>query len=359
MDLQQVRYFLALCKSLNFTRAAEACNITQPALTKAIRRLEDELGGPLFFRERNLTQLSELGRELRPHLEQSFASATAAKLLAIGYHKQETAAIRLGLLPSTSASLVARPLAEVARRIPAVELQIRQADQPHLVEDLLHGALDVALLAQDSRLPERLNRWPVFEEKYEVMFTPEHRFAAQETVRLADLADEIVLGRESDEEVEEVEELQTAAAAAGWVPRFRHRCATEEHVQHLVAEGFGIALVPGHLPVLPGLERRPLDECPMVRVIVLAAVSGRRYSAAVDAFVRLNRARGVSTNFRTVERGNESAPRLDQIAGLHSADDAIDTGQTDCGLPVADDSRPCAEQPRVTAASEGKIKTSP
>jgi DNA-binding transcriptional LysR family regulator len=357
MDLQQVRYFLALCKWLNFTRAAEACNVTQPALTKAIRRLEDELGGPLFFRERNLTQLSELGRGLRPHLEQSFASAIAAKQLAIGYRKQETAAIRLGLLPSTSACLVAGPLSEVARRIPAIELQIKQADQPHLVDDLLHGELDVALLAQDSRLPERLNRWPVFEEKYEVMFPPEHRFAAQETVRLADLADEVLLGRESDEAVDK---LQAAAAATGWAPRFRHCCATEEHVQHLVAEGFGIALLPGHLPVLPGLERRPLDECSMVRVIVLAAVSGRRYSPAVDAFVRLNRARGVSIIFRSVERGIERAPRLDQTIDLCTAGDAaVSIGVTVPGLPVADDGRPCAEQPRVVAISDDKIGLSP
>jgi len=62
MELHQVRYYVALCKALNFTRAAEACNVTQPALTRAIQRLEEELGGPLFQRERNLTQLTELGR---------------------------------------------------------------------------------------------------------------------------------------------------------------------------------------------------------------------------------------------------------------------------------------------------------
>src|SRR5262249_55698195 len=65
MELHQVRYCVALCKNLNFTRAAEACNVTQPALTRAIQKLEDELGGPLFERERNLTQLTELGRLMR------------------------------------------------------------------------------------------------------------------------------------------------------------------------------------------------------------------------------------------------------------------------------------------------------
>ena len=62
MELFQVRYFLSLAKTLNFTRAAEACNVSQPALTRAIQKLEDEFGGPLIYRERSLTQLTELGR---------------------------------------------------------------------------------------------------------------------------------------------------------------------------------------------------------------------------------------------------------------------------------------------------------
>ena len=62
MEMHQVRYFVALCETLNFTRAAEKCNVTQPSLTRAIKLLEDELGGPLFNRERNQTHLTELGQ---------------------------------------------------------------------------------------------------------------------------------------------------------------------------------------------------------------------------------------------------------------------------------------------------------
>ena len=58
MEMQQVRYFVTLAQVLNFTRAAEQCNVTQPALTRAILLLEHELGGPLFHRERGYTHLS-------------------------------------------------------------------------------------------------------------------------------------------------------------------------------------------------------------------------------------------------------------------------------------------------------------
>jgi DNA-binding transcriptional LysR family regulator len=73
MEMQQVRYFLALARTLNFTRAAEAANVSQPALTRAIQQLEHELGGPLFHRERANTHLSELGKMMLPYLEQILA----------------------------------------------------------------------------------------------------------------------------------------------------------------------------------------------------------------------------------------------------------------------------------------------
>jgi LysR family transcriptional regulator, hydrogen peroxide-inducible genes activator len=68
MEMHQIRYFLALCEELNFTKAAERCNVAQPSLTRAIKLLEDEFGGALINRERTNTHLTELGRMMRPHL---------------------------------------------------------------------------------------------------------------------------------------------------------------------------------------------------------------------------------------------------------------------------------------------------
>jgi Bacterial regulatory helix-turn-helix protein, lysR family len=61
MELLPVRYFLAVASTLNFTRAAEMCNVTRPALTKGVKKLEQELGGQLIYRERQLAQLTDLG----------------------------------------------------------------------------------------------------------------------------------------------------------------------------------------------------------------------------------------------------------------------------------------------------------
>jgi LysR family hydrogen peroxide-inducible transcriptional activator len=79
MEMHQVRYFLAVARRLNFTRAAEELRVAQPSLTRAIQKLETELGGLLFRRERSNTHLTELGRVTLPHLEATFAAAETAK----------------------------------------------------------------------------------------------------------------------------------------------------------------------------------------------------------------------------------------------------------------------------------------
>jgi DNA-binding transcriptional LysR family regulator len=79
MQMNQVRYFLALCEERNFTRAAKHCGVSQPSLTNAIKRLERTLGGPLFHRNHMSTELTELGRVVKPYLKQINRSAYEAK----------------------------------------------------------------------------------------------------------------------------------------------------------------------------------------------------------------------------------------------------------------------------------------
>ena len=79
MEMHQVRYFLALSEEQNFTRAAKRCGVSQPSLTNAIKRLEQTLGGPLFYRNRTNTELTELGRVVKPYLRQLDKSAYEVK----------------------------------------------------------------------------------------------------------------------------------------------------------------------------------------------------------------------------------------------------------------------------------------
>src|SRR3954470_17721806 len=133
LQLYQVRYFLAVARTLNFTRAAEQCNVTQPALTKAVHKLEQQLGGTFIHRERHLTQLTELGKMILPMLEKIFAATEAVRFQAQGYQNKTIAPLRIGLVPSVSAALITELLLELARIIPDLRVDMREADEHRIV----------------------------------------------------------------------------------------------------------------------------------------------------------------------------------------------------------------------------------
>ena len=189
MDLTQIRYFLTLARTLNFTRAAEACNVTQPALTKSIQRLEDELGGPLLLRERLLTQLTPLGQAMLPLLEQTYAASERVKEHAASLKRDLSSPLRLGLALDVPTGPFAPLFGELARHLPGFELTMRDAPRADLAEALLHGTLDAALVTGGTALPDRLNRWPLFADAPVLVMLPGHALdrGGEEAVPLAAL----------------------------------------------------------------------------------------------------------------------------------------------------------------------------
>src|SRR3974377_857733 len=115
MEMHQVRYFLAVARTLNFTRAADECNVTQPSLTRAIKQLEGELGGDLFRRERPASQLTELGQRMLPLLQQCYESAGGARTLASSFRSGDIGALRLALSHTLDIALLIPFLAELKR----------------------------------------------------------------------------------------------------------------------------------------------------------------------------------------------------------------------------------------------------
>ena len=89
MELDQIRYFLALCEELNFVRAAHRCDVAQSSLTRAIKALEAEFGGALFHREHATMRLSRLGQKVKPFLEQTYSHVEGARRKADDFVRQQ------------------------------------------------------------------------------------------------------------------------------------------------------------------------------------------------------------------------------------------------------------------------------
>jgi DNA-binding transcriptional LysR family regulator len=97
MEMHQARCLLAVARGRSCNRAAEQCNVTQPSLTRAIQKLEEEFGGQLFRRERALTHPTDLGRLMHPLLERSYDAAQQARALAWQVERAQVAPLALDI----------------------------------------------------------------------------------------------------------------------------------------------------------------------------------------------------------------------------------------------------------------------
>src|SRR5438876_10442545 len=140
MEMHQVRYFLAAVSELNFTKAAEKCNVSQPSLTRAIKQLEGELGGDLFRRERPQAQLTELGERMHPLLKQCYDSALGARSLASSIRSGEVGTLRLGLSRTIDVALIIPHLLQLQQMVKGLELKLLRGNAIEVGERLEQGA---------------------------------------------------------------------------------------------------------------------------------------------------------------------------------------------------------------------------
>jgi len=288
MELHQARYFVALARSLNFTRAAEQCNVTQPALTRAVQKLEQELGGALIHRERQLTQLTDLGKLVLPMIQRTLAAADSIRFHAREFQRKEIAPLKIALEPSVSATVLVELLAELARVIPGLQVELLEALPDRLTALLLEGRANAAISGDFNEPHNRIDCWRLFEERFVILAPAGDPLSRYSVIPMCALADAVWLER-----------IGCQMWRRFWLdhfpsthePKIAHRGQQESHLQYLVAAGSGIMLAPEHAPHLPSLVARPIEGDPLRRGVQLLAVAGRRYSPALDAFIKTARLR--------------------------------------------------------------------
>lgn len=287
MEMHQVRYFLSMARHLNFTRAAEECDVTQPSLTRAIQKLEEELGGPLFRRERSKTHLTELGRLMLPHLERTYEGAETAKTLARNAAKAAVAPLSLGVAAVIDSDVLDEVLVELARGLPGLELKLVTGSSDELLERAAAGTLDLLIVEAPEEAPERIEAWALYSHEYHLLAAADHALARTGEARLGDARDEAWVEFGSDNR----RLLVNAARQSGFDPDIRHSASERSQIDRIVGAGLGVAL----LPRPRGQSRLAalrLVDVELHQAVVLAAIAGRKRSVASDAFVRAARARG-------------------------------------------------------------------
>jgi LysR family hydrogen peroxide-inducible transcriptional activator len=147
LTLKQFRYFEALAQSGHFGRAAEACSISQPALSLQIKDLEETLGTPLFERGARQVRLTPFGEAFAERVRAILGSVDDLEDLARSARQEPLARLRLGVIPTVAPYFLPRILGDLSRKHPGLDVHLRETITPKLVQELNAGRLDAAIVA--------------------------------------------------------------------------------------------------------------------------------------------------------------------------------------------------------------------
>lgn len=285
--MHQVRYFLAVARTLNFTRAAEDCHVAQPSLTRAIKQLEFELGGELFRRERNLSHLSELGQRMLPLMQQCYDSAQSAKSMAQSIKAGAVAPLPIALSISINLMLLLSFLTELVRALPGLELRFLRGDMAQIAEYLKKGEAEIAISGPLGETWDRLESWPLFVEPYVVMTASTSALAKADTVAAADISKQRLLCRAYCENNGRILDY---LGNSGATRLLTHQVVAEHDLAHLLEAGLGVAVAPATSVTSAHVRKLPLDGLTLSRTVSVYSVAGRQRSTAATSLIKMLRA---------------------------------------------------------------------
>jgi LysR family hydrogen peroxide-inducible transcriptional activator len=289
MELHQARYFLAVCDDLNFTRAAGKCNVSQPSLTRAIQTLEKEFGGNLFDRKRSSIELTDLGRLVRPYLEEVWRTAFAAKRLAEEYTAKVPKELNLAVMCTIAPKLLIQMLGRFRTNHPEVQIQLEDGEARVLEEKLLSFHVDAAIYCRPDRESDpRLNYLPLFKEQMMIALPREHKLSKQRSISIRDLAGERYVQRafcEFSDVVNFRDMIDKTRNAKSQRCEVVYKSDRDDWVLAMVASGFGFGFLPEHSITNDGISARPLVDPEVWRSIHLVTVRDKPQSYVVGALV--------------------------------------------------------------------------
>lgn len=264
MDFNQVRFFLAVSETLNFTRAAQLCNVTQPALTQSIKRLESELDGELIRRDGRNTELTPLGQSLRSYFQQIDRTKklinSTAKAASSGEHSE----LNIGLMCTIGPVALSDLLKQFQTKYPKITLVLHDVTPSSITDLLLTGAIDGAFCSQQGLQHPRIKYIALFPEPMVVAFANNHPFSDMDEVPLKAISDERYVDRLH---CEFREDFMSYCAEFNLELDVAFRSQREDWIQNLIREGMGVGVIPQYSLLHPTLDFRPISDSRMFRNI--------------------------------------------------------------------------------------------
>lgn len=247
MNLRALNYFVKLAELKHFSRAADACFVSQPTLSTQIRKLEEELGVQLVERAPRKVQLTAVGEEIAARARHLLRDVEQIQATARRSRDPETGTLRLGLFPTLAPYLLPHVVPAIRERFPKLRLELSEEKTGDLLAMLDDGRLDAGLMALPVE-SERLARIVLFEEPFLMAMPEQHHLAKKAEITTADLIGEELLLLEDGHCLRD--QALEVCALAGARERVDFNATSMETLRQMVAAEVGVTLLPA-LAVAP------------------------------------------------------------------------------------------------------------
>jgi len=282
MNLTALKYAVSLAREKHFGRAAEACEVSQPTLSIAIKKLEEELHVQLFERTTTAVAVTPLGTEILYQAQAALERAADIVDIARRGNDPLVGALRLGALSTISPYLLPEVMGRLKTRAPQMPLVLVEDDAPHLLELLRAGEIDGAIFSNAHHDPT-LRTVPLYDEPFLAAVPAGHPLARHECISCADLLQENVLLLEAGDCLREhIQKAcpEFARLGGGSLPG-NLKGSSLETIKHMVAAGIGITVLPrlsvplqalgaGATAQQDAVRYLPFADTPPMRRVVLA-----------------------------------------------------------------------------------------
>lgn len=242
MDIQRLLYFLEVARQRNFSRAAEICHVSQPSLSQQIKKLEEEVDGPLFLRNRGRIALTPLGEAFLQHAQAIMASVASAEEFLAETRSQARRTIRFGAIPTIAPYLVPEVFAAIRRRLPDIRFELVENRTEVITQALATGAVDFALLSPPTSIDNVADHLTLRRDELLLTLPANHPLAKARRIVPSQLANETIILLENTHCLSR--EISAYCATVGLTPDVNIRGAQIETLLRLVERGFGITFTP-------------------------------------------------------------------------------------------------------------------
>jgi len=241
MTLTELRYIVALAQEGNFSRAAERCSVSQPTMSVAIARLEDELGVQLFERGKGFVSPSAVGGKVVEQAQMALAEAEKVRQVAMRGRNQLEGPLRLGVIHTIGPYLLPQLIRSLKKVAPGMPLAIEENMTANLEHMLRENDLDVVIIALPFEIPGVLNR-PLYDESFKVIVPRGHRWEGKARISPDEVTgDEVLLLKAGNCFRDQVLGACPQVSSPDTDVRLGHSIGT---IRCMVASGLGVSVLP-------------------------------------------------------------------------------------------------------------------